>query len=85
MNKNLLKQIQSLPSSQKQEFIDLIEEYEKSQAREKCNNNFMPFVTEMWAAFIHGKHHEIMAEAFERVVKGDLKRLIINMPPRHTK
>ena len=39
----------------------------------------------MWTAFIHGKHHEIMAEAFERVANGELKRLIINMPPRHTK
>ena len=26
-----------------------------------------------------------MAEAFERVARGELKRLIINMPPRHTK
>jgi predicted phage terminase large subunit-like protein len=26
-----------------------------------------------------------MAEAFERVANGELKRLIINMPPRHTK
>ena len=26
-----------------------------------------------------------MAKAFERVASGELKRLIINMPPRHTK
>ena len=26
-----------------------------------------------------------MSEAFERVARGELKRLIINMPPRHTK
>ena len=45
----------------------------------------MPFVREMWSAFIPGRHHQIMAEAFERVANGSLKRLIINMPPRHTK
>ena len=45
----------------------------------------MPFVGEMWSAFISGKHHQIMADAFERVADGSLKRLIINMPPRHTK
>ena len=39
----------------------------------------------MWSEFIGGEHHEIMAEAFEKVASGDLKRLIINMPPRHTK
>ena len=26
-----------------------------------------------------------MAEAFDRIAKGKIKRLIINMPPRHTK
>ena len=45
----------------------------------------MPFVNNMWSAFIAGRHHKIMADAFERVASGDLKRLIINMPPRHTK
>jgi predicted phage terminase large subunit-like protein len=39
----------------------------------------------MWDGFISGKHHQIMADAFERVASGELKRLIINMPPRHTK
>jgi predicted phage terminase large subunit-like protein len=39
----------------------------------------------MWPIFISGKHHQIMANAFERVARGELKRLIINMPPRHTK
>ena len=71
MNKNLLNQIKSLPASQKHEFADLLEEYDKANTREKCKNSFMDFVYEMWAAFIHGKHHEIMADAFERVAKGD--------------
>ena len=39
----------------------------------------------MWPGFIGGKHHKVMADAFEQVAKGELKRLIINMPPRHTK
>ena len=53
--------------------------------KERCRENFMPFVKEMWSAFIAGRHHKIMADAFERVANGSLKRLIINMPPRHTK
>jgi len=57
----------------------------REDKKERCRQNFMPFVRQMWSAFISGKHHQIMAEAFERVAKGDLKRLIINMPPRHTK
>jgi predicted phage terminase large subunit-like protein len=53
--------------------------------KEKCRQNFLPFVKEMWSAFIAGRHHKDMADAFERVANGSLKRLIINMPPRHTK
>jgi predicted phage terminase large subunit-like protein len=52
-----------------------------SAAREK----FLPFVRLMWPEFIYGKHHEIMSDAFERIASGDLRRVIINMPPRHTK
>jgi predicted phage terminase large subunit-like protein len=39
----------------------------------------------MWPEFIAGRHHKIIAEKFERVARGELKRLIINMAPRHTK
>ena len=85
MNKNLLGKVKNLSPVQKQELLSLLEELEEAKGREKCHDGFMDFVGEMWSAFIHGHHHEIMADAFERVAKGDLKRLIINMPPRHTK
>ena len=51
----------------------------------RCRESFLFFVRQMWPGFVSGKHHQIMADAFERVAKGSLKRLIINMPPRHTK
>ena len=85
MNQNVLNQIRSLSNSQKAELLDLLEEYEDAKQRELSHDNYLNFVQEMWSAFIHGKHHEIMAEAFEKVARGELKRLIINMPPRHTK
>ena len=85
MNKNVLSKVKNLSPVEKQELLVLLEELEQAKDREKCHEEFMSFVGEMWSAFIHGKHHEIMADAFERVANGDLKRLIINMPPRHTK
>jgi predicted phage terminase large subunit-like protein len=51
----------------------------------QCKDRFLTFVKHVWPTFIHGRHHAIMANAFERVARGELKRLIINMPPRHTK
>ena len=55
------------------------------EKHEKCQNDFLTFVRAMWPDFIAGRHHKIIAEKFERVARGELKRLIINMAPRHTK
>jgi predicted phage terminase large subunit-like protein len=58
---------------------------EKLKKREIAQTKFIKFVEKVWPTFISGRHHKIMADAFERVANGELKRLIINMPPRHTK
>jgi len=58
---------------------------EKLKDRELCQEKFIKFVERVWPTFISGAHHKRMAEAFERVANGTCKRLIINMPPRHTK
>ena len=52
---------------------------------DECKNDFLSFVQAMWPEFIAGGHHKIIAEKFQRVADGSLKRLIINMAPRHTK
>ena len=58
---------------------------EKLKNRELSQDKFLKFVEKVWPTFIGGRHHKRMAEAFERVANGTCKRLIINMPPRHTK
>jgi predicted phage terminase large subunit-like protein len=58
---------------------------EKLKENELIQEKFIKFVEKMWPSFISGRHHKRMAEAFERVARGECKRLIINMPPRHTK
>ncbi len=81
--KNYIKLLDILPKDSPK--IPKIKKLLEEDKKEKCRQNFMPFVKEMWSAFIAGKHHKDMADAFERVANGSLKRLIINMPPRHTK
>lgn len=58
---------------------------EELKRRELAQQRFMKFVERVWPSFIGGKHHSRMAAAFERVARGESKRVIINMPPRHTK
>ena len=39
----------------------------------------------MWPDFVEGSHHRHIADKFNKLATGEIKRLIINMPPRHTK
>jgi len=78
---NYLRILDTLPVEEQSKVRQLLE-YDRI---ERCRESYLYFVTQMWPGFISGKHHAIMAEAFERVAAGTLKRLIINMPPRHTK
>ena len=80
-----LKQLRNLPPDQKAEILRLLRELEDLHSQEAAAKGFMPFVKHLWPAFIEGRHHKIMASAFDRIIDGSLKRLIINMPPRHTK
>jgi hypothetical protein len=57
----------------------------KLEVLDQAKGDFLSFVRYVWPEAIIGSHHEKMANAFNRVVDGSLKRLIINMPPRHTK
>lgn len=81
--KRYLKLLDVLPANSPE--IAKIHQLLKADKIERCREGFLPFVNSMWSAFIAGRHHKIMADAFERVASGELKRLIINMPPRHTK
>ena len=84
-DKKLLGLIDSLPEGQRDHLASIALEYGDALKRERGQERFMEFVKVMWPNFIGGRHHEVMADAFERVARGELKRLIINMPPRHTK
>ena len=39
----------------------------------------------MWPDFVEGSHHRHIADKFNKLATGEIKRLIVNMPPRHTK
>ena len=89
LNQVSLKDIPSiLPLLPEEAQVKLLEDLEllgKLKTKEQAQDKFMHFVKQVWPNFINGDHHEKMAAAFERVASGEIKRLIINMPPRHTK
>ena len=85
MSEALDKLLASLPEGDRQNLINMAVGYKDAVVRKTAEKSFMAFVKEMWPGFIHGRHHALMAKKFEEIAAGKLKRLIINMPPRHTK
>ena len=77
--------IDSLPEAERESLLLVAQQYQDAILREGGQKSFMTFVKAMWPGFIHGRHHAVMAKKFEAIAEGKLKRLIINMPPRHTK
>ena len=85
MSKEIIDLIKMLPEAEQAPIWEEVRNLASAQTREEGTTDFMKFVTTMWPGFIHGRHHELMARKFEEIANGETKRLIINMPPRHTK
>ena len=77
--------LQALPEEALKEILSLTEAKKKLDLREVASEKFMPFAHHVYENFIEGRHHRVISEKLERVARGELKRLIINMPPRHSK
>ena len=74
-----------LPPDVKKQFLKLALKLSEKKTKSKVHDSFLDFVKHVWPEFIEGPHHKKIAEKFNRLAKGEVKRLIINMPPRHTK
>lgn len=83
--KDIPKIIHLLNPAEQERLLAELDKLTDLRTKQLATDRFMKFVTEVWPTFIGGRHHAKMADAFERVARGECKRLIINMGPRHTK
>jgi len=67
------------------EVLALEEMQQKLIIREKAQKDFMVFVKYVYENFIEGTHHKKIATLFEKLSTTPGSRIIVNMPPRHTK
>ena len=77
--------IEYLTEEERKQLENFVDAFEHVNKRDTYQKNFLEFVKHVWPSFIAGRHHKIFADKLERVASGELKRLIVNMPPRHTK
>ena len=85
--KNIIKklQVENLPPDTRRELKRYLVQLDRKQKHSKICSDFLTFVKHMWPDFIEGYHHKIIAEKFNKLKARKIKRLIVNMPPRHTK
>jgi hypothetical protein len=81
----LLQNLDKMPKVEQLELLKLLEELEKTQTVKAKQDNFLDFAQAMDPNFLVGEHHKIIARTVERIASGDLKRVIINIAPRHGK
>jgi len=75
----------SAPKSEKAKILGLIDELHTRKVRAQAQDDFIAYVKAVWPDFISGAHHRRIAKLFEAVARGEKKRVIINLGPRHTK
>ena len=79
------EQIEKLPSDARKDYRKYYLMLHEKKNKSEINNDFLKFVKSVWPDFVEGSHHKKIADQFNRLARGDINRLIINMPPRHTK
>ena len=77
--------LQSLTDAELREALLLKERLALLDKQENCQTGFLDFINHIWPEFICGRHHKIFAQKLEDIANGKINRLIVNMPPRHTK
>ena len=75
----------SIPEEVEAERLKLEYRLAQLETQDKARTHFIDFVRYVWPQMIVGEHHKRMASMFDRIADGTLKRLIINLAPRHTK
>ena len=77
--------MRNAPDEVLREVLALEEAQKTLSIRLRAQEDFMVFVKHVWEGFIEGAHHRKVAEQYEKLAGTRGARVIINMPPRHTK
>ena len=77
--------MQSASDEVLREILALEEAHKVLGIRDRAQDDFMTFVKHVYEGFIEGSHHKQVAKKFEKLATNRGSRIIVNMPPRHTK
>lgn len=81
----LVEHIDHLPATEQVEAKKMIEALTQRRDMEHAQNSFLSFMSTVEPTLLQGPQHRMIGKLFERIANGTLKRVIINIAPRHSK
>ena len=79
MDINKLKKFEKLPPDVKRQLALYMAKWKDKKKEADIRDDFMAFVKHVWPDFIEGRHHKEIADKFNKLAEGKIKRLIINI------
>lgn len=77
--------VPSMPTHEKLQVLDLLDEWEKREHAKKCRGSLLTFVKFINPDYKIGAHHKILAGKLEKAARGELDRLATAIAPRFGK
>jgi predicted phage terminase large subunit-like protein len=74
-----------LKDEQKVRALQKLRVYKKNWVQKHGKDTFLDFIQHVYPGYMIGAHHRKLANIFEAIAKGEKKRVIVNIAPRHGK
>jgi predicted phage terminase large subunit-like protein len=71
--------------AQKVKLQKLLKIYKTKVVEKSGKETFLDFIQHVYPGYMIGAHHQKLANIFEAIAKGEKKRVIVNIAPRHGK
>ena len=75
--------IKKLPLDEQKEYLKAYLKADQLKLKKKVTGDFLEFIHYIWPEFIGGHHHKIISEKFNKIARGESKRLIVNLSLIH--
>jgi predicted phage terminase large subunit-like protein len=74
-----------MPKAQAEKTLTLLKQQESFLNQEVSQMSFLEFIKHVYPGYKVGPHHLKLIEIFEAIARGEKKRVIVNIAPRHGK
>lgn len=81
----MLDNLDAFTETEIEEIIKMADELEERQYVARCHDDVLEFTRHMDKNYITGNHHKILARKLSDIEAGIIKRLAVNIAPRHGK